>query len=110
MSLFIFIFFSVEVQVDPHLKSLHLTLAYQFDVSQKETLKSLIKSTINPSTPCLWELKLYSREATATNKQVILIDLIAYFIIYNFANKIKVCVYFRFIKLCMHMFHKLLMN
>jgi hypothetical protein len=49
---------------------LHLTLAYQFDVSQKETLKSLIKSTINTSTPCLWELKLYSREATATYKQV----------------------------------------
>ncbi|KAL4112181.1 hypothetical protein QTP88_016018 [Uroleucon formosanum] len=60
----------VGVQVDPHLKSLHLTLAYQFDVSQKETLKSLIKSTINPSTPCLWELKLYSREPLAAYKQV----------------------------------------
>lgn len=64
------LFFLVGIQVNPHLKSLHLTLAYQFDVSQKETLKSLIKSTINASTPCLWELKLYSREATAANKQV----------------------------------------
>lgn len=65
-----FFTFLVGVQVDPHLKSLHLTLAYQFDVAQKETLKSLIKSTINSSTPCLWELKLYSREVTAANKQV----------------------------------------
>lgn len=63
-------FLPVETQVDPHVKSLHLTLAYQFDVSQKETLKSLIKS-INLSTPCFWELKLYSRETTAANKQVI---------------------------------------
>jgi len=63
-------FFLVDVQVDPHLKSLHLTLAYQFDISQKETLKTLIKSTINSSTPCLWELNLYSRETTAAHKQV----------------------------------------
>jgi len=73
----------VGVQVDPHLKSLHLTLAYQFDVSQKETLISLIKSTINPSTPCLWELKLYSREALAAYKQVS-INFILFQILYDY--------------------------
>lgn len=67
----IYLYFSlVDVQVVPHVKSLHLTLAYQFDVSQKETLKSLIKSTINSSAPPLWEVKLYSREVRAANKQV----------------------------------------
>ncbi|XP_050431445.1 protein UBASH3A homolog [Adelges cooleyi] len=60
----------VKVQVDPHIKSLHLTLAYQFDINQKDTLKSLIKSTIDTSVPCLWEVKLYSRESRAVNKQV----------------------------------------
>lgn len=75
--------FLVGVQVDPHLKSLHLTLAYQFDVSQKETLKSLIKSTINPSTPCLWELKLYSREPIAANKQVSVLHYNHYILFQN---------------------------
>lgn len=68
--LYFVLFFIVGIQVNPHLKSLHLTLAHQFDVGHKETLKSLIKSMINPSIPCLWELKLYSREATASNKPV----------------------------------------
>ncbi|XP_050524014.1 protein UBASH3A homolog [Daktulosphaira vitifoliae] len=60
----------VKVQLDPHLKSLHLTLAYQFDVNHKGTLKSLIKSIINTSSPNFWEIKLYSRESRAINKQV----------------------------------------
>lgn len=67
---YFYFFVLVKVQVEPHLKSLHLTLAYQFDVRQKEALKSLIKSTLNVPKSCLWELNLYSRDVAAVNKLV----------------------------------------
>lgn len=67
--------FLVGVQVDPHLKSLHLTLAYQFDLSHKETLKALIASTIIAK-PRSWVIKLYSREATTVHRQVTFFNLL----------------------------------
>lgn len=60
-----------------------MTLAYQFDVRQKEALKSLIKSTLNVPKSCSWELNLYSRDVAAVNKQVTIYFLIIqyYFIL-----------------------------
>lgn len=51
-----------RIEVEPYLKSLHMTLAYQFDDAQRERLNSLVDSMVNPVSPCLWELKLFSRE------------------------------------------------
>ena len=51
-----------RIEVEPYLKSLHMTLAYQFEESQRERLNSLVDSIVNPNSPCLWELKLFSRE------------------------------------------------
>ena len=51
-----------RIEVEPYLKSLHLTLAYQFDKSVRETLNQMVDSIVKTNTPCVWELKLFSRE------------------------------------------------
>lgn len=51
-----------RIEVEPYLKSLHLTLAYQFEKSVKDTLNQMVDSIVKPDTPCVWELKLFSRE------------------------------------------------
>jgi ubiquitin-associated SH3 domain-containing protein len=51
-----------RIEVEPYLKSLHLTLAYQFDKSVRDTLNQMVDSIVKTNTPCVWELKLLSRE------------------------------------------------
>ena len=51
-----------RIEVEPYLKSLHMTLAYQFQDEHRNRLNSLVDSIVNPHSPCLWELKLFSRE------------------------------------------------
>lgn len=51
-----------RIEVEPYLKSLHMTLAYQFEDGQKNRLNSLLDSIVNPNSHCVWDLKLFSRE------------------------------------------------
>ncbi|KAH7951226.1 hypothetical protein HPB52_006971 [Rhipicephalus sanguineus] len=50
-----------SIQVEPYLKALHITLAYQFQLEHYATLEKLSQA-INTNTAACWELRLYSRD------------------------------------------------
>lgn len=57
------------ISLEPHVKSLHITLAYHFEVSAYDSLKALVDE-LQPAEHLNWELRLYSRDPRFANHQV----------------------------------------
>ncbi|XP_026734892.1 ubiquitin-associated and SH3 domain-containing protein B isoform X2 [Trichoplusia ni] len=60
---------SIPINLEAHVKSLHITLAYHFDVAAYDELKRLVDD-MQPSDQPGWELRLYSRDPRFANHQV----------------------------------------
>ncbi|CAH1800724.1 unnamed protein product [Owenia fusiformis] len=59
----------IGVDVEPHKKELHISLAYQFKSEHQKTLESLSKE-IDLKSEAHWDLRLYSRDPRCKDKQV----------------------------------------
>ncbi|KAI6655499.1 Protein UBASH3A-like protein isoform X1 [Oopsacas minuta] len=60
----------LDIEVEPHKKQLHLTLAFKFLQEHRQILDQLSKK-INYQAPANWEMRLYSRDPRLANSEVI---------------------------------------
>ncbi|KAL0869256.1 hypothetical protein ABMA27_007525 [Loxostege sticticalis] len=60
---------SASINLEPHVKSLHISLAYRFDEAAYDDLKTLVDE-LQPLGPASWELRLYSRDPRFAKHQV----------------------------------------
>lgn len=58
-----------SIQVEPYLKALHITLAYQFQLEHYATLEKLSQAINTNATAC-WEIRLYSRDTRIKGSEV----------------------------------------
>lgn len=60
---------SLGIPAEPQVKSVHLTLVYQFPSNLYQQLRSMVEK-LTLSSPANWELRLYSRDARLQNAHV----------------------------------------
>lgn len=62
----------VGVNVEPHRRQLHVTLAHQYLPEHHSTLEELGRTMVDPQAPSRWELRLYSRDYRLASSEVLL--------------------------------------
>ena len=63
-------FSGLGVQVEPHKRQLHITMAHQYPAEQHSKLEELAQSLVEPTLPAKWELRLYSRDIRLAMSEV----------------------------------------
>ena len=56
-----------KISIEALRRQLHLSLAHQFNKSQQDKIEEKLYNHINPDTPAIWEIHLYSRDSTKTD-------------------------------------------
>lgn len=59
----------LEINAEPNMKSMHLTLAYQFSDTLYESLRTMVEK-LEPNKYADWELRLYSKDLRSCNMNV----------------------------------------
>ncbi len=63
-------FQGLGVQVEPHKRQLHITMAHQYPPEHHDKLDELAQGLVDPSLPAKWELRLYSRDIRLATSEV----------------------------------------
>ena len=63
-------FLDLGINIEPHRRQLHITMAHQYLPEHHAKLEELATSLVDPALSAKWELRLYSRDIRLATSEV----------------------------------------